>query len=276
MKVPEDYIRECRGEGLAVLCVHGNGVDHRNLLMLDEALERLGGLQRIYIDLPGFGGTTPLSGRGGLPDYARWLTELVARTLGKRQFALVGQSMGALLAQDVADQFAQQVVGLALLAPVVYPDREQRLVPAPRVLEEDGGLMDSLNARQRTVYKTHSVLRTAQNWDRFNRFVMPGIAAVDLRAMVKLSKGYALDPLPVNRPGTLPFPVLAVCGLLDHVVGYHDAGKLARRYSNFSVELIADAGHNLHIDQPQLVMNHLYGWGREVKNFAAEIGRGNR
>ena len=43
------------GSGLPVVAIHGNGVDHRLLLSLDDALAEAGGLERWYVDLPGFG-----------------------------------------------------------------------------------------------------------------------------------------------------------------------------------------------------------------------------
>lgn len=60
-------IRE--GEGLAVVAIHGNGVDHRILKAFDDALEQAGGLERIYLDLPGFGQTPALKEREGCRDW---------------------------------------------------------------------------------------------------------------------------------------------------------------------------------------------------------------
>ena len=56
-------IRE--GEGLAVVAIHGNGVDHRILKAFDDVLEQADGLERIYLDLPGFGQTPALKEREG-------------------------------------------------------------------------------------------------------------------------------------------------------------------------------------------------------------------
>ena len=63
MTQPQAYA-VTEGDGLPVVFVHGMGVDHRSLMLLDEAFlcpesgaaaTRL--LKRIYLDLPGFGRT---------------------------------------------------------------------------------------------------------------------------------------------------------------------------------------------------------------------------
>lgn len=44
-----------RGTGVPLVMVHGNGVDHRLLLELDEVFAAPGRWERIHVDLPGFG-----------------------------------------------------------------------------------------------------------------------------------------------------------------------------------------------------------------------------
>ncbi|SCL13576.1 hypothetical protein [Micromonospora inyonensis] len=56
-----------KGDGLPLVAIHGNGVDHPLLLALDDCPAEPGCGERIYLDLPGFGGTPPLDGTGGLP-----------------------------------------------------------------------------------------------------------------------------------------------------------------------------------------------------------------
>ena len=54
-----------RGSGVPLVAVHGNGVDHRLLLALDDCFAQGGDWERIYLDLPGFGETAPLDDAGG-------------------------------------------------------------------------------------------------------------------------------------------------------------------------------------------------------------------
>lgn len=63
---------EGNDDGLPVVFVHGMGVDHRSLMMLDKAFDGNDSIRRIYLDLPGFGRTPALpaclraAGNGGL------------------------------------------------------------------------------------------------------------------------------------------------------------------------------------------------------------------
>lgn len=261
-------VAERRGHGSALIVIHGNGVDHRNLLPLDGHLAA-GGFERIYLDLPGFGRTAPLPGAGTLPDYAHWLQERVAALVRGERFALFGQSMGALLAQEVADRFAPQVLGLGLLAPVIFPAHGQRTLPPRRILHEDPAWRAGVDDVDQAWYEELSVLRDPRNFERFGQHVLPGIRGANLRAMARLAQGYDLPVLPVRRTENWPFPVLAVCGREDHVTGFRDAALLHHRAADFSQVLIERAGHNLHIDQPRQAGQAVRDWAHAVQRFTA-------
>ena len=57
---------EGNDDGLPVVFVHGMGVDHRSLMMLDKAFDGNDSIRRIYLDLPGFGACLRAAGNGGL------------------------------------------------------------------------------------------------------------------------------------------------------------------------------------------------------------------
>ncbi|MGP9784191.1 alpha/beta fold hydrolase [Glutamicibacter sp. AOP12-B1-11] len=248
------------GTGFPVVLVHGNGVDHRILFALDEQLETAGTLQRIYIDLPGFGGTPALAGRAGLPEFAAWLQKLLQSHLGARPFALIGNSLGGLLAQEMADRFESQVRGMVLLAPVTRPAAEERTVPARSVVHEDELLLEELGPVNAGHYAQMSVIQTRANWEQFERHVLPGVLAADLRAMAHLSTRYFLETLPVDRERISQIPVLIACGRQDHIVGFEDAKALLVRYPNASFLELDRAGHNAHIDQPEIFAQALARW----------------
>ncbi|MBD4448472.1 alpha/beta fold hydrolase, partial [Xanthomonas citri pv. citri] len=74
----------------------------------------------------GFGRTSALQDDGGLPELAAWLVDWIRAEVGERPFAVLGNSLGGLLARHVAAEFGAQVLGLGLLAPVVDPDEDRR------------------------------------------------------------------------------------------------------------------------------------------------------
>lgn len=254
-----------RGAGLPVLMVHGNGVDHHLLLALDPALERAGGLERIYVDLPGFGSTPALGGPGGLAELAAWLVDAVPLLVGDHAFAIVGNSLGGLLARHVQATMPDQVGGLALLAPVVDPDLAARDLPGLDVVEDDESMASILaQAAPDAVasYTQMAVRRTPQTWQRFVDAVLPGLRAADAEAMARLGARYVLDVPDVSFTG----PTLVVTGRQDQVVGYADQARLWRRaYPNATYVAVHGAGHNVHIDAPDIVEAHLTQWARDVR-----------
>lgn len=258
-RLPEG-IAAIHGQGLPVVLVHGNGVDHRILLALDQQLATSGNIQRIYVDLPGFGGTARLAGRAGLAELAQWLQELLQEHLGSEPFALIGNSMGGFLAQEMADRLGNQLLGMVLIAPVTRPQPAQRHVPARHIVHEDELLLEELGGAEAGHYGQMSVIQTRANWELFEKHVLPGIRSADLRAMAHLSRGYDMDVLPVDRTAQWQMPVLIVCGRQDHIVGFTDAQELLRRYPKARYVELDRAGHNVHLDQPEVFAQELGHW----------------
>ena len=62
---------EGNDDGLPVVFVHGMGVDHRSLMMLDKAFDGNDSIRRIYLDAARFRPITP-----ALPEHACGLPEM--------------------------------------------------------------------------------------------------------------------------------------------------------------------------------------------------------
>lgn len=254
-----------KGSGLPVVAVHGNGVDHRLLLPLDPELEAVGGLERFYFDLPGFGDLPALAGRGGLQDLADWLVVQVRNIVGTRPCALLANSLGGLLARHVRAELGEQVAGLALIAPVVDPDPAKRRLSVFEVRERDDSLLDLLDPVDRDEFTRMSVRQTAQSWDLFQSYALPGIRAADSQAMARLGARYALDCDPDVRAGVFLGPTTVITGKQDHVVGFEDQFDLARSwYPRATYCAIDGAGHNVHIDQPETVHELVRRWAADL------------
>jgi len=253
-----------RGEGTPLLFIHGNGVDHRLLLDLDDVFDD-GGWERLYLDLPGFGGTPALGDDGGLPALADWLDDAAGELTGGRPFAVVGNSLGGLLARELAARHPEQVLGLALLAPVVDPDHSRRTVPEQTVLRRDEELLRSLKPGEALKYQEMAVVQSRENWERFRTAALPGLKAADVRAMDRLAEGYVLEPAPDARLSGYATPVLIVAGRQDHVVGFEDQESLAGRFPDARYAALDEAGHNVHLDQPEAVRDLLREWAARIR-----------
>ena len=259
------------GSGIKLFMIHGQGVDHRLLTALDGTLSRPRAFECIYIDLPGMGGTEAFSNAGGLPEMADWLQSLIHENAGTEPFALLGHSMGGILAQEMAFRFSDQVLAIAQIAPVVYPTAEQRTLPPQQVVHYDHELLDSLAPEDAASYREMAVVQSPANWELFRSFALPGIRQANLRAMVKLAKRYDLNPLPVERNFELRVPSLILCGELDHVCGHVDQRELMKMLPCSELVVVPDAGHNPFLDQPEVCAQALTGWMRSaVHNCGVE------
>lgn len=141
---------EGNDDGLPVVFVHGMGVDHRSLMMLDKAFDGNDSIRRIYLDLPGFGRTPALPEHAcGLPEMADWLQTAIDGLVGKAApFAMVGNSMGGALVREVLAREPRRVAGMALIAPVVDPQHAGRHVAEHVVAQPNPKLTHSLPQEQ--------------------------------------------------------------------------------------------------------------------------------
>ena len=240
-------------------------MDHRLLLSLDPTLEASGGLERFYLDLAGFGETSALSGVAGLPELASWLVAQVSELVRDRPFAVLANSLGGLLARHLRAAFPDQVIGLALLAPVIEPDATRRALPPFAVIERDEQLLASLPRDDRADFTEMAARQSRETWDLFRRFALPGIRAANTDAMAHLGERYFLLAHPEDVAGAFTGPALVVAGRQDHVVGYQDQLDLVRRYYPAATyAALHGAGHNVHLDCPAAVCALLGQWATDL------------
>ena len=264
MAYPTPELR-IEGEGLPLLFLHGNGADHQMMYEFDIGFDLIGGWQRIHLDLPGFGQTDPLPEPGGLADLAAWVDAVTQDVIGDQPFAVIGTSLGGLLAQDLVVRRKAQCVGLALLVPVIFPDKAQRTIPQGIQPVVDQDLLDSLSAEEREWFTQLVTIQTEPTWIRFEHLVIPGLKAVDPNASARLNAQYTLDPLPCDQLADFDRPVLIVAGRQDWVVGYTDQWTLAQRLPHATFGLIDGAGHMAQLEEPRIVFELVRDWASRVQ-----------
>lgn len=249
-----------RGHGRPLVLLHGNAVDHRLLLPLDDSLQQAPGWERIYVDLPGCGGTPPLGPPGGLPELVDWVLATVPDLVDGRRFAVLGNSLGGLLARALVASAPERVLGLGLLCPVVDPAHARRHVPEQVVLQRNDTLLAELSEQDRADYAGVAVVQSAATWRAFRDHALPGSRCANLRAMARLARAYDLPQAP-ERPGfVFDRPSVIITGRQDHVVGCTDQAQLLPHFPRASFAVLDRAGHNAHLEQPGLVGAHLTEW----------------
>ncbi|MCU1566324.1 MAG: alpha/beta hydrolase [Pseudarthrobacter sp.] len=100
--------------------LHGIGMSHRYYRKLQALLAEHG--DTLAIDLPGFGGTPTPDRQLSVADYAAH-TATVLEKMGVARAVVVGHSMGTQFATELAVQRPDLVSHIALLGPVVDPER---------------------------------------------------------------------------------------------------------------------------------------------------------
>ena len=167
------------GEGFPVLAVHGAGVDHREVMAcLEPAFAGLPGYRRIYPDLPGMGQTPAPETIGSADDVLDLLLAFVDGAAGDQPLVVLGHSAGGYYAQAIARRRPQQVVGLALLCPLLPGIRD---LPGGDVRFGSSDLGDD-------EFRDYVVERTPVILERYERYVPRAALVADQAAMERIGE----------------------------------------------------------------------------------------
>ena len=240
------------GAGRPVLVLHGAGVDHREAEACFEPLLDVGGLHRIYPDLPGMGRTAAPPGLRGAEDVLEVLLGFADKVAGATGHRLIGHSAGAYYAKAMAARTPAQVEGLALVCPLVPGLRD---VPQHRAVVGSGDIGDE-------VFRSYFVIQSPEMLDRYERHVAPAAALVDQEALERIGERWAL---PLDRGPAYPGPTLIVAGRLDSTVGYAAAVDLVDHYPHASLAVVDGAGHALPHEKPALLRALVAEWLARVE-----------
>lgn len=241
------------GAGRPVVVLHGAGVDHREAeACFEPVFDGVGGLRRIYPDLPGMGRTAAPESLRGADDVLDTLLNFVVEVVGETAYLLIGHSAGAYYAQAMAAKRPAQVAGLALICPLLQGLRD---VPEHRVVVGSGEIGDD-------TFRRYFVIQTPEMLERYERFVAPAAVLVDQAALERIGVRWALTP---DHAPAYAGPTVIVAGRLDSAVGYAAATDLVDDYPHASLAVVDDAGHALPHEQPELLHAILTEWLTRVE-----------
>lgn len=247
------------GSGTPVVLLHGYTIDHRLLLPLEPVFAARRGWRRLYADLPGSGRSPRLSGPVTAEAMGEAVLRFVDKVVGDEPFAVVGISYGGQLARHLIAERGPQVLGTALIAPLVKPGGE-RVLPERRVLTRDEALLAALEPADREAFAGIALYQDDAGWSAFRDHVLPGIRAHHREDAAALLKAYLFKELPESRFGTHDGTHLLVTGRQDHMVGWRDQLDLLEHYPRATYAVVDGAGHNVHLDQPDAVHGLLGNW----------------
>lgn len=252
------------GTGTPLVLLHGFGLDHRVLLPLDPVLEAAGGWRRLYVDLPGAGGT-PVGDVASTQDVVAAVEDELERRIGDEPFAVLGQSFGGMVARQVAHDLRPRVLGLATVAGVFVAEHARRAVPPVTVLRADPEAL-ALVGPAAADYAELAVVQDVENARAFLAHVQPGIATADEVGLARIAARYALEREPEDaHPEPFAQPTLILTARQDQVVGYADAWDRHEHYPRATFVVLDAAGHNAHLDRPAVTAALVGDWLARVR-----------
>lgn len=233
-----------------VAFVHGAGMDHSVWTLPARYFARHG--YNVYaLDLPGHGRSAgqPLASVGGMSD---WLQAALA-ALGVGVTAVVGHSMGSLVALDFAARYAGNVRALALLGTSTPMPVTGALLDAARENRHDA--IDMANAwshsnfGQRGGNENPGICMTMSGQRLLERSG-PGVFFADLNACDEFAGGESLA-------SRVKADTLVIVGNQDRMTAPVNALKVAALIPGAKVVRLEPCGHAMLSEQPNAVLDAL-------------------
>ncbi|HEY7687908.1 MAG TPA: alpha/beta hydrolase [Dongiaceae bacterium] len=234
----------------AVVMLHGAGMD-RTVWSLQARYLAHHGRAVLALDLPGHGKSAGPA-LGSIPEMADWLGKLLDK-VGVAQAAMVGHSMGALIALDLAARRPEKVRALALLGVAermpVHPDLQ---TAADRNEELAAELITSWGHGRRGHMGGHPApgLWMAGGAIRLVDRSPDGVLAADLAACN--AYGDARECAAAIR-----CPALFLLGAADRMTPPAKAKPLIDAVTGARVITLPTAGHMMMTEQPDAVTDAL-------------------
>jgi pimeloyl-ACP methyl ester carboxylesterase len=169
---------------------------------------------------------------------------------------VAGHSAGGYYAQAIAGQRPEQVVGLALLCPLLTGVRD---LPEHEVVYGSGSIGNE-------EFRGYFTVQTLQTLDRYERYVEPAEKLADQSALARIGERWELTARPQEQKAAYRRPTLLVTGRQDSTVGYARAWDLLDGYPRATFAVLDRAGHALPHEQPELLGSLVTEWLSRVQD----------
>jgi len=234
----------------AVVFIHGGEQDHSVWGLQSRYLAHHGhGV--LAVDLPGHGRSADPA-LAGIGEMADWVVA-VLDWAGVRTAALVGHSMGSLIAFDCAGRHPQRVSRIALLA-FAYPMRVSRTLLDATKNDEPAALA-MINAWSHAAYAHYPSNPGPGFWVRGENLRLmqrqkPGVVHADFAACNDYGGGRELA-------SRVKCPALFILGERDVMTPARGAQEIAGAIPGAKTATLAGCGHNLMGEKPDEVLDLL-------------------
>ncbi len=226
------------GQGEPLVAIHGGGGDARTWR---RNISELSNKYTVYApDLPGYGGSQPLSGSYFIPELSDFV-EKFTRELGLEKFNLVGHSLGGGIALNFALKCPAKIKKLVLVSSLCLGSEIAfwvRFFSLPAFIRSLGTVITALLKAIKWFIK-HI------NPTEYIMPLTPASMAVGVRISNLRSQTLVLE----QRLPEVKMPTLLIWGGRDPVVPVKQAYRASKAIPNCRVEVFKNRGHNVHRDE---------------------------
>jgi pimeloyl-ACP methyl ester carboxylesterase len=168
---------------------------------------------------------------------------------------LCGASMGGMIAMEAARQAPDRIAGLALLGTSAHPENDEmrRIREEAIVLFGQGRLREVIEPNVAFAFHPDNASRLAGEYLDF-------VLAAGAEQLIRQNRAAIARPDARGHLPQLHCPVLVVCGDSDVITPPEHSREIAQLVPQARLEIVAQCGHMLTMEQPEAVNAALLGW----------------
>ena len=228
----------------SITFLHGAGMDHSVWTLFARHFARHG-CNSLAFDLAGHGRSGGTC-KATIGEWAQWVDGVLG-TLGVEKTAIVGHSMGSLVALETAARYPARITK-AVLVGFGYPMAVgQPLLDAAQANHHDA--VDMMIIWGHDYYAQFGAsgvpaMSTINVWKRVLERAGPGVIYADLNACHTYTGGE-------EAAGLIQCPVTIVSGDRDRMTPVKGAKDFLRHLPKAKLEILAECGHGLMEERPE-------------------------
>lgn len=243
--------RDIAPERPTVVFIHGSGMDHTVWTLASRHFARHGN-NVVNVDLPGHGRSTGPA-LTSVESMADWLINVID-SLDVKEAALVGHSLGSLVALDCASRFPNRVRALGMVGTTAPMPVSDAILDASKANEH--GAFDMLtqwgfSKRHQFGGNRNSGIWMIGNTLRLYERSRPGVLYHDMAACNAYKEG-------LENAAKVSCPVLLLLGGEDRLTPVRGTRGLVDAFNNPQIEILQGSGHTIMMEAPNAMLDALH------------------